>query len=200
MPFNDGYICANCGRKTLYAEKYCSTCKNALTAIDLGRSVFNYEKPISNLIMRFKYYNARYIKEYFAQRLFLLYTSNYFNADFIVYVPMTDTAKRKRGYNQSELLANALSEKTGVPVFNGLKKVKETKRQATLSRVERLKNLNQAFRITNKRELKDKTVVIVDDVTTTGSTAQAIAERLKKAGALKVYLLTVASRPPIDKY
>lgn len=200
LPFNDGYICAHCGRKTLFSENYCSTCKGKLTQIDLGRSVFNYEKPISTLIMRFKYHNARYLQDYFVERLYLIYLKNYFNADFLVYVPMTKKAMRKRGYNQSEILARRLSEKINVPVSDCLQKVKETKRQATLNRAERLKNLEKAFRVTDKKSIKGKTIVIVDDVTTTGATAQAVAERLKKAGAIKVYLLTVASTPPIDKY
>ena len=113
---------------------------------------------------------------------------------------MTEKAKRRRGYNQSELLAKSLSEKIGVPTLECLAKVKETKGQVTLRRSERFKNLIEAFRVTDKKAVKGKTVVIVDDVTTTGATAQALAELLKKSGALKVYLLTVASRPPIDKY
>ena len=67
-------------------------------------------------------------------------------------------------------------------------------------KAERLKNLKDAFTLADKKVVKDKTIVIIDDVTTTGATAQTIAEKLKKAGAIKVYLLTVASTPPIDKY
>ena len=117
-----------------------------------------------------------------------------------VYVPMTEKALKKRGYNQSKLLAEALSLKTEVPVLDCVVKVKETKRQATLKRGERLKNLKEAFRVCDKKAVKDKTIVLVDDVTTTGATAEVIAERLKSAGAKLVYLITVASTPPIDKY
>ena len=113
---------------------------------------------------------------------------------------MTQKSQKKRGYNQSFILAKGVSEKVGAPLFCGIEKVKETKRQATLRRDDRLKNLKDAFRITNKRQIKDKTVLIVDDVTTTGATGEAIAERLKKAGAKIVYLLTVASLPPKDNY
>ena len=62
------------------------------------------------------------------------------------------------------------------------------------------KNGKLIIKYSNIKLIKEKTVVIVDDVTTTGATAEVIAERLKKAGALKVYLITVASTPPIDKY
>ena len=200
LPFNDENICEHCGRKVIAGVKYCSTCKGRLVSIDKGRSVFNYEKPISTLIKRVKYNNQRYVADYFIERLSFEYLKNYFNADYITFVPMTDEAFSKRGYNQSQILAQGLSEKVCVKLFDGIIKVKETKRQATLSRDDRLKNLKGAFRVKNKKEIKDKTVLIVDDVTTTGATGEAVAEKLKKAGAKAVYLLTVASLPPKDKY
>lgn len=200
LPYNDGYICAHCGRKVIAPERYCSTCKGKLVSLDLCRSFFVYDKPISTLIQRFKYGNHRYLSEYFVSCLSKIYAKNYLNADFFVYVPMTEKAQKKRGYNQSKLLAEELSKITEVPVQHCLVKVKETKRQATLNRSDRLKNLKDAFRITNRSIVKDKTIVIIDDVTTTGATAQTIAEKLKKAGAKFVYLLTVASTPPYDKY
>jgi competence protein ComFC len=113
---------------------------------------------------------------------------------------MTEKSEKRRGYNQSKLLAEALSRFTEVPVFYGLIKKSETKRQVTLGRKERLKNLQDSFRVKDKKSVVDKTLVIIDDVTTTGATAEVIAEALKRAGAKTVYLITVASTPPIDKY
>lgn len=200
LPYNDGAICEHCGRKVTVTQSYCTTCKGVLTNLDACRSCFSYEKPIDKLIKDVKYSNKRYVVDYLAERLALLYLKNYFNADGFVYIPMTEKAFRDRGYNQSQLLALKVSEITGVPVIDCLKKVKDTKRQATLNRNERLKNLNNAFKVIDKKAVADKTLVIVDDVTTTGSTAQVIAGRLKNAGAKKVYLITVASTPPIDRY
>ena len=65
---------------------------------------------------------------------------------------------------------------------------------------ERLKNLDGAFRVFDKKSIAGKSVLIIDDVSTTGATAQVIAKRLKSAGAKIVNLLTVASTPPIDRY
>jgi len=200
LPKNDGAICGHCGRKVVSFEPYCTTCKGIIVALDKCRSAFSYEKPISTLIKRAKYGNHRYIIEYFAEELSFLYLKNYFNADGIVYIPMTKKAERKRGYNQGKILAKKLSERVGTPVLECVEKVKETKRQATLNRTERLKNLEGAFRVIDKKSVKDKTILIVDDVTTTGATAEAIAVRLKKSGAKTVYLLTVASTPPIEKF
>lgn len=200
LPYNDGAICGHCGRKVIAYEEYCSTCKNFLVSLDACRSVFNYEPPISALIKNLKYDNRQYIAKYFAKSLAMLYFKSYFNADMLVYVPMSEKAKRNRGFNQSEMLAKEVSMIINVPTVDCLIKKRETKRQATLKKAERLKNLKDSFSLTDKKVVKDKTIVIVDDVTTTGATAQTIAEKLKKAGAIKVYLLTIASTPPIDKY
>ena len=200
LPYNIGAICDHCGRKVISFENYCSTCKGILVSLDKCRSVYNYEKPISTLIQRAKYNGAKYLLEFFAKDLANLYLQQYFNADCLTFVPMTEKAEKARGYNQSKVLCELVSKKTGVPVLDCVKKVTDTKRQATLSRKERLKNLEHAFRIFNKKQVKDKNIVIVDDVTTTGSTAEVIADRLKKAGAKRVFLISVASTPPSDKY
>ncbi len=200
LPYNNGAICDHCGRKVISFENYCSTCKGILVSLDKCRSVYNYEKPISALIQMAKYNGAKYLLEFFAKDLANLYLQQYFNADCMTFVPMTEKAEKKRGYNQSKVLCKLVSEKTGVPVLDCIKKTTDTKRQATLGRKERLKNLENAFKVYNKKQVKDKNIVIVDDVTTTGSTAEVIAERLKKAGAKRVFLISVASTPPIDKY
>lgn len=200
LPYNDGPICDHCGRKVIAFENYCSTCKNVLVDLDVCRSAFSYAYPINKLIKDAKYNNCIYVIDYFAKVLSSVYFQNYFNADYLVFIPMTDDAQRKRGYNQSKILAEKLSERIDVPVLDCLKKVKDTKRQVTLGRAERLKNLDSAFRVVNKKSVVDKSILIVDDVTTTGATAEVVASRLKKAGAKIVNLITVASTPPIDRY
>ena len=137
LPYNDGAICEHCGRKTIAFTAYCSTCKNNLIDLDKCRSVFSYDYPMSKLIKDAKYNNAKYLIEFFAEKLSLVYFQNYFNADYLVYVPMTEKAEKKRGYNQSKILANKLSFLINIAVLDAVKKVKDTKRQATLSRKER---------------------------------------------------------------
>ncbi len=200
LVYNDGAICMHCGRKVLVSGNYCSTCAEYMTKVDIARSVFSYEGEIRKLIKGLKYDNKRYLADAFAEKMAFLYFKNYFNADLITYVPMTKRSEIRRGYNQSQILAEKISEKTGVKSISCIEKVKETKRQAKLKRKERLKNLDGAFRVCDKTAVKGKAVLVVDDVTTTGATAQVIADRLKRAGAEKVYLLTVASTPPLDKY
>ena len=200
LPYNDGIICAHCGRKVIAPEDYCLTCKNVIVSVDKARSSFNYAKPIAPIIKRFKYYNRRYIAESLSEYLAITYFKNLFSADIITYIPMTEKAKKKRGYNQSQMLAESLSKKVGIRAIEVLEKLKETTRQAKLDRNQRLKNLTDAFHVKDRKSVKDKKVLIVDDVSTTGATAEAAASKLKKAGAKTVYLLTVASVPPINGY
>ena len=171
-----------------------------MLSLDKCRSVFVYDKPINALIKGAKYDNKIYLLEVFAKYLSNLYFKSYFNADYICFVPMTEKALKRRGYNQSEILARLVSEKVNVELIDCLEKSKETTRQAKLTRRERLKNLESVFRVTKRKEIKEKTLLLIDDVTTTGATAENIAKKLKNAGAKRVYLLSVASVPPREGY
>ena len=116
------------------------------------------------------------------------------NSDVMVFVPMLKKDQRKRGFNQSYLLAKELSNIISVPVLeDALVKVKKTKKQVGLKRKDRKVNLKDAFKLTSSKDIKDKSVLIIDDVMTTGSTVERIAELLKKKGAKIVKVLTVAS-------
>lgn len=200
LPYIKGYTCNHCGRITKAPTEYCFTCAKNLTAIEKGRSVFNYSSPVSNLLVKAKYEGGKYIYDAFITDLTNIYIQNHFNAEIITFVPMTEKALKKRGYNQSQILAEGLAKNTDLKVYYGVQKVKETVNQAKLDRIDRLKNLKSCYRLKNKKEIKGKSVLIVDDVTTTGSTAEALAEKLKKAEAKCVYLLTVASVSLQDNY
>lgn len=196
LPYNDKVFCNHCGRKLKVYAEYCSTCREELLSVDKARSVFDYDKPISSLIKRAKYDKRLYLLDMFAEYLSNLYLKSYFNADYICFVPMTEKAKKKRGYNQGELLAKKVGERVNVKVLEVIEKVNETTRQAKLNREQRLKNLEGVFRIKSRKLVRDKTIVIIDDVSTTGATAENIARKLKSAGAKTVYLLTIASVAP----
>ena len=113
---------------------------------------------------------------------------------------MTAKAQKNRGYNQSKVLAEMLSKKVKIDLIDCLVKTKETERQAKLDRNQRMKNLEGVFRVTSRKLIKEKSVLIIDDVATTGATSENIAKILKRAGASKVFLLTVASVSPKDGY
>ncbi len=195
LPFNDSAICLHCGRKTVFEQNYCLSCAEQMTAVHIARSAFVYDKPISGLIKKLKYENHRYLAETFAKYLFEVYLKNDLSADFMTFVPMTEKARKARGFNQSELIAEKLSELNGLEVKPVVEKVKDTDRQAKLNKFERLINLKDAFKVSDKKSVKNKTILVIDDVLTTGATSQIISETLKKAGAFRIKLLTVASVP-----
>ena len=198
FPFNDESICDHCGRKVKSPTNYCLTCKERLLSVDMARSVFVYDKPIKQLIKGAKYDQKKYLLEVFVNYLATVYSKNFLKADYLTYIPMTENALKKRGYNQSQVMCELLSQKVGVGSVDCLVKTVDTDRQATLDRKGRIQNLKGVFKVINKKQIKDKSIVIVDDVTTTGATAEVVASQLKKAGAKAVYLLTVASVPSKD--
>lgn len=190
-PFNNLATCPVCGRRTVRPE-ICLECKEESPPFKKGVSALVYEDNACVLISKFK--NGKgYLKEYFADLLFekVAYLSRF---DCIVYVPMLKKAERLRGYNQSKLLALALSERVNVPVIkDALVKVKETGEQKSLSKKERKENIAGCFKVAKKEEIKGKSILLVDDVLTTGATAFEITKILLKAGARTVYFATVAS-------
>ena len=200
LPYNNKTVCNHCGREVKNPSEYCSTCKATLLSVDKARSVFKYESPISGLIKRAKYRNARYILDYFAEKLANVCFAEFAKSEVLCSVPMSEKRLKKRGYNQSEYLAKKVSGIINVPFSDCIVKTRETKRQAKLTRSERLKNLTDSFKVKDRKAVRGKNVLLVDDVSTTGATAEAVSSKLKKAGALRVYLLTVANVPSKDGY
>lgn len=200
LPLNDGNYCDKCGRKTLQSQQACTSCKQTAQNYQKARSVFEYKPPINQFIRKLKYYNKRFYVDILAEYLSLTYYKHMFTPDVITYVPMTANAQRKRGYNQSQLLAEGLSSRVNVKVVDCLEKVKETKRQSKLTKSQRQKNLKGAFRVVNKSLVKGKRVLLVDDVLTTGTTVNTICEKLLKAGVVAIDVLTVASVAPKEGY
>lgn len=189
VAFNDGKTCPVCGRKT-QSNQLCFECKAEAPIYKKGVSALVYKDGAITLIHKFKNGNG-YLKDYFAE-LLLPKCKKLKNADGVCYVPMTQSAQTDRGYNQSQLLAKALSERLELPLIDALTKEKETAEQKSLTRRERTKNLANCFKA-DKKSVKGKTLIVADDVLTTGATADAVAAALLKADAKAVYFAAVAS-------
>lgn len=188
--FNDKLSCPICGRKTARQEM-CIECKAKPPLFDCAVSPLIYEGTAVRLIRKFKNGDA-YLKDYFAD-LIVQKIDDFPKIDYITFVPMTKKAQRKRGYNQSKLLAESISTRLNIPVADAVEKIKDTSEQKSLSGKERAKNLEGSFREKNGKPLLDKNILLVDDILTTGATANAICLKLLRAGAKKVFLATVAS-------
>ncbi|MBR2968222.1 MAG: ComF family protein [Clostridia bacterium] len=193
LPLNKGDICSRCGRSSVEPVVACESCSGEELPFDLARSSFYYAPPIDGMIRNLKYDNRRYLARVLSPFMAETAMINFSDADVMTFIPMPDKAKKRRGYNQAELLAESVSEITGVAVVNALVKDVDTDRQARLNRSERKMNLKGAIKVRNKALVAGKRVIVVDDVMTTGATAETAAAALKKAGADKVYVLTAAS-------
>lgn len=111
----------------------------------------------------------------------------------IIPVPLHPSRERMRGFNQARLIAYVLGEKLELSVRRDiLKKIKKTRPQMELPREERLKNILEAFAVSDTAAVRNQTCILVDDVKTTGATLESATRALKRAGAKRVWALTVA--------
>ncbi|MDE5548532.1 MAG: ComF family protein, partial [Clostridia bacterium] len=184
LPWNDGFVCPICGRK-VGEEGVCLECKQKPVGVDMARSAFTHEGEAARLVIRFKKGN-RYLYRALAELMLPLLQKEFLSVDALTFVPMTARAAKKRGYNQSRLLAEELAARCGKPVLYAAKKRRESKQQKTLGRTEREKNLVGCFHVTDRKAVKGKSILIIDDTFTTGSTVSALSDAFNRAGATSV--------------
>lgn len=198
LPHNYGVICPCCGRKVREAG-VCLECKQKPLVLKKARSCFLHEGEAVTLVHRFKK-GDKYLYRTLVAALYPLFEREFSDIDMLTFVPMTEQAFKKRGYNQSRLLAEELTHKSGKEFFDGVRKTRETQAQKTLGRKEREENLKGSFHISFRKKLKGKHVLIVDDTMTTGATANELATVLLRAGAQSVSLITVTSVEKKDPF
>jgi ComF family protein len=184
-------FCVRCGREVVQ-RGYCADCKHEQPLFDKARSVFVYEGKAAGLIRAFKTGEAG-LANAFAKEGRAIVRKDFADADCIVFTPLGVDGLNQRGYNQAELLAKRLGEYSGKRVEDVFVKEKATAEQKNLNKAERARNLRGAFRLVGRKAVKGKKVLLVDDVLTTGATAEELTRLLLGAGAARVYLFTVAS-------
>lgn len=182
--------CMKCG-KQLYSEseEYCMDCKKKSHEFTQGVGVFSYDKNIKGAMYRFKYSNKREYAQFFGNILAARYgyLMRRWNVEVIIPIPLYRTKYLKRGYNQAELIAKELSKQMKIPVDSKLLiRCRKTRAMKELNDEERLKNLQNAFKL-SKSIVKYKRVLLVDDIYTTGATMDACAGILKEGGVKDVY-------------
>lgn len=192
---NEEYLCKKCENKL---EQY------AINKIDnyLNKNftkhayVFKYEGKIRNLIIDYKFNEKSYLCELFVKFLIknkkiCRFLETY---DIIMPVPIHKKRKAQRGYNQSALIARKLAEKFEKLQIeeNNLEKQKNTIEQSKLTKKQRIENAKNVYKINNKEKIKNKSVILIDDIYTTGSTANECAKVLKENGAKNIVIITIA--------
>jgi ComF family protein len=195
-PLEAEYYCVACRTPfrnafPLDAAGLCALCRRGLRGFDAAYCYGAYEGALRELIHLFKYARVRPLERRLGAWLVqALPLDERFDA--VVPVPLHWRRQWERGFNQSELLARAAARRCGVPVRRALQRVRSTRPQAGLSNSARRENVGAAFHVPARMRLEGLSVLLVDDVMTTGSTATACARALKRAGARRVALLTVA--------
>lgn len=174
----------------------CKYCKSNIKVLDLyedGNISYGfYGGALKKLILEFKYRSNFTAGEILSKFLVEIIKNKNINGDIICYVPMTKKAIKKRGFNQCRVLANNIGFYTNINVSNCIKKIKDTREQKTLSREERNINIKDAFVINSNIDVKGKDVILIDDVMTTGATVNECKNILRKSGANKITILTIA--------
>lgn len=187
-------FCEKCG-KPLYNDlsSYCYDCKRKKHYFEKARAYGVYEGVLKGLIHEFKYNKDRRFSAFFGEKLFEAYErSGFSDIDLIVPVPLHKKREEKRGFNQSLLLAKELGERAKIEVRDTLIRIRNTGHQTALPREKRDENVRDAFRINAGYPVEGKNVLLVDDVYTTGNTADECAKALLSGGARKVYVITLA--------
>lgn len=212
-------LCESCSRKVLFLPRsacrgcakffpgidlsndpheekiFCSNCSRTKRFFDECFAVSTYEGPIKKLIQSFKYtreeYLARTLQTFFLK--VLEKSIDWKTFDWIVPVPLHPLKLKERGFNQSLILAEALSCKAGIPLLKrGLRRIKYSPGQTLQDKRERMENIQDSFCAGSLTQLSNKKVLLVDDVLTTEATAQECSKILKQAGAKGVTVLVLA--------
>ena len=203
-------ICAGCRKKIVYVREprcmrcgkplrdeireYCRDCEARSSFFDRGYGMWLHREPVSGAVYRFKYKNKRNWGRIFAVELAEHYEGQIraWGIEEIIPIPLHSSRKRKRGFNQSEVVAGILSELTGIPCRTDvLFRIRKTGPQKQLDRRGRKDNLMGAFGVSREWNACEN-VLLIDDIYTTGTTVGRAAKMLKKAGAQNVYFLTIS--------
>ena len=190
VPRISGVICPKCGR-----EKDNCNCKGAENYFDSIAAPFYFEGCVRHGIHVFKFRNG--FRNYEAYSLEMADTVRQrfsdVDFDFITEIPMTRKSIKKRGYNQSSYLAKGISESLGIEYKTDvISKIYETKKQHNIGYILRKGNLTGVFDVKNPSKVKDKTILLCDDISTTGETFNECAKMLWLYGAKEIYCIALA--------
>ena len=175
-------------------EEFCPDCSERRSHIVQGRSLWLHREPVAGALYRFKYRNRRQFGRTFARELAEQYTEQIdkWGIEEIIPIPLHTSRRKKRGFNQAEILAGELSAATGIPMSTDvLFRIKKTSPQKSLGKRERQGNMKGAFAVSKAWKAR-KNVLLIDDIYTTGATIEKAAQMLKKAGTQNVYFLTIS--------
>lgn len=201
LPYNDKNRCSICSTPLdiSYGDLYCTHCKktNRIFAQNISRYI--YKEGVAAAIKKMKFgknqtWIAKALGDFLTQTVEEDYSGIAF--DMVTYVPLSRKGLRERGFNQSEIIAETVCTNTGFRIGKSiLLKPLNIPKQSGLDFKSRRQNVKGAFKISNGDDVADKTILLIDDIFTTGATLNECAKVLKRAGACVVYCATAAATP-----
>ena len=173
----------------------CKFCENKNFYFDRAISCIEYCDKSKVLVLSLKYYGNTYMSRYIAQVMRDKLEFEQLSADYIIPVPLHKKRMRTRGFNQAEKIASYLSDYTEIPIIDCIKRNRNTKRLYALNKFQREKELKNAFEVKDgSEEIIGKKIILVDDIFTTGTTANEISKKLKIYGVDEIIVLTFLTR------
>ncbi len=171
----------------------CGACQRHAPAYARTLALYRYAPPVDHFIRNLKFHHALHLADLLGERLALRLADRAVRADLIMPIPLHPARLRERGYNQALEIARPLARALGRPLdFTTLQRVRATAAQSDLSLVQRQRNLRGAFAVRPGARLDGVRVALVDDVMTSGSTVQSVAQALCAAGAQEVEVWVIA--------
>lgn len=191
---NNHKTCPKCGNIISEDELICAECKDRAHEFNFDKaiSVCDYSPVSGYLIKAFKFDGKIYTSETIAKLMIDFLRETNLNFDSLTFVPLSKERLAERGFNQAEILANAIAKAFDKEVLDLIYRSKNTPKQSTLSQKERLENLKDSIKIKTPTSLKGKTVVLIDDVFTTGTTLNECAGVLRKLRPAAIIAFTFA--------
>ena len=192
--------CMCCGKPVAGRQELCADCAKRPHIFTAGTAVYTF-RSCSGALYRFKYRGREEYADFFGEsmaRRLRVWQAEGPGAvrrrppEALIAVPSSGDRVRRRGYDQSLLLARAMSRRTGIPVLeNVLLRTRSTPPMRGMPAAERQKNLKKAF-LVHGNSVESKSIMLIDDIYTTGATMDACAEQLRKAGSGPVFFMTLA--------
>ena len=174
-------------------DQGCSECRGRTLGFDQAMALGPYTGPIRDLCLRLKDQENAWLAQSLAELFVETYQHQLESLDpaAVVPIPLYWVRRLHRGYNQADELAGAIACRIGLKVDRGLRRGLDTPKLAGLSRLERRQHMQGAFRMRLRPEWKGRTVLLVDDILTTGATTGTAARAIKQAGAKRVVVAVI---------
>ncbi len=188
-------LCLRCGQP-LVNDEICAACRLDPPPYSSLRSIYAFAGAAQEMVLRLKFGGKPGLGNLIADQLLIAANTNrlLLSCDWLIPVPLHPTRLRERGFNQAALIAQRLSHRLHLPVdLFHLRRIRATPAQAlTQNRLERLNNIQRAFRVSPNHPFRGKKLCLIDDVVTTGATLRSCAQTLLDAGAKEVIAVTFA--------